>query len=244
MKLKYPIVGSTAAAAALILAHAASAGTAQIDLSSYVNADLSDYYDGFVYPADGGPQTIGGVSFNLAAYPGGGTGIIQAADGHPDTYTIAVGQADVTTVYTIANSAFGVYGYDIGTLTFNGSGGATYTYTYHEGTTIRDHATTSYNDIATDLYATKNYGDGDHLDVQQILLPAAFGTQTLTSITFTAFNSADGDPFLAAITTATATVPEPASWALMIIGLGGLGAALRGQRPARRPALAPARRAR
>lgn len=240
MHLKHPVIGSIVAMATVIGACGGAASAAEVDLSSYVNANLSTYYNGSVYPPNGGPQTIGGVTFNLAAYPGGGTGIVQGADGHPDTYTIAVGQADVTTVYTIANSAFGVYGYDVGSLTFNGSGGATYTYTYHEGTNIRDHATTSYNDIATDLFASKDYGDGDHLDVQQIALPSAFATQTLTSITFTAFDNGDGDPFLAAITTSTGAVPEPASWALMMLGLGVLGAALRGQRLARRPA--PARR--
>jgi PEP-CTERM motif len=240
MQFKTLLAGSAAAAAAALLAGGANA--AQIDLSSYVNANLSTYFDGFVYPADGGPQTIGGVTFNLAAYPGGGTGIVQAADGNPDTYTITVGQADVTTVYTIANSAFGVLGGTIGSLTFNGSGGATYTYDYTEGTTIRDHATTSFNDVATDLFATKDYGDGDHLDVQKIVLPGAFASQTLTSITFNAFNSADGDPFIAAIDTFSGTVPEPASWALMILGLAGVGFALRRDSLARRPAPAPARR--
>ena len=204
---------------------ATTASAAEVDLSPVINANLSNYWNGYVYPANGGTQTIGGVAFNLAPYPNGGTGIVQANDDHPDSYTIAVNQADVGVVYTIANSAFGVYGSTIGSLTFAGSGGATYTYDYTEGLNIRDHATTAFNDVATGLYASQDYGQGDHLDVQQIVLPSAFSTQTLDSITFTGLNPDGGDPFLAAIT--TGGVPEPATWAMMLMGVGLIGTVLR-----------------
>lgn len=213
----------TAAGFAALVAGNARAD--ELDISSLVNANLSGYYNGSVYPANGGPVTIGGVNFNLASYPGGGTGVIQSANGNPDTYTISVGQADVSTVYTVINSAFGIYGSTIGALTFTGTGGATYTYNLTEGDNVRDHATTSYNTLAPNVYATEDFGGGDRLDVQQIILPSAFDTQTLESITFTATDNGGGDPFLAAVDTVT-TTPLPSTWSMMFIGIAGLGIAV------------------
>jgi hypothetical protein len=206
---------------------ARAAVAAQIDISSQVNANLNTYYNGFVYPPNGGPITIGGIGFNLASYPGGGTGIVQANDGFASTYTFSVGEANVQTVYTVINSAFGEYGFTIGSLTFTGSAGATYTYNLTEGNNVRDHATTFFNTIAPNVYATHDFGEGDRLDVQKIALPSVFGSQILDSITLTA-TSGGGDPFVAAITTSTATspVPLPASAPLFgasLLALAGFG---------------------
>jgi hypothetical protein len=55
---------------AVILSHPALATT--VDLTAEVNANLSSYTNGTVYPANGGPITIGGVGFNLNAFPNGG----------------------------------------------------------------------------------------------------------------------------------------------------------------------------
>ena len=204
------------------LAITGSAKATEVDLSSFVNANLSTYYNGSVYPANGGAVAIGGVNFNLASYPNGGTGVVQEGDGKPDSYVIPIGGADVTTVYTIMDSAFGVAPYTIGSLTFLGSGGATETFDLTEGDNIRDHASTQYNDTATGLFASKDYGQGDHLDVQQFVLSSPFASQTLVSVTFNALDNGTGDPFLAAITTVSA-VPEPSTWAMLILGFAGLG---------------------
>jgi hypothetical protein len=210
-----------------LLASAGAAAASEIDLTSAVDANLNTYFNGGVYPPNGGQVTIGGVGFGLNSLPQGGTGIVQAADGHPDSFVIPIGEVGVTTVYSIVNSAFGQFGEDIGSLTFTGSLGATFTYDFVEGNNVRDHATTGFNDIAPNLFATEDYGGGDHLDVQQILLPTAFSTQTLTSVTFAYSGDTQGDPFLAALTTSNGAVPEPASWALMLVGFGAAGYALR-----------------
>jgi len=58
-----------------------------------------------------------------------------------------------------------------------------------------------------------------------------------------AFNSASNDGFkIASITVApsVAAVPEPASWAMMMLGVGAVGSSLRGRR-VRKPAGTPAR---
>jgi hypothetical protein len=217
------LISATFALAAL----AGSAAADQIDISGLTNANLDNYFNGGVYPQNGGPLTIGGVNFNLAN-SSGGTGIIQlpGQDFVPSSVVIPVGEAGVTTVYSIVNSAFGQVGEDIGSLTFTGSGGASFTYDFVEGDNVRDHATTFFNDSAPNLFASEDFGGGDHLDVQQILLPVAFAGQTLTSITFASNGDTQGEPFLAALTTAGG-VPEPATWAMMLLGFGGIGYALR-----------------
>jgi hypothetical protein len=44
------------------------------------------------------------------------------------------------------------------------------------------------------------------------------------------FVASSGDVLLANISASTTAVPEPATWTLMLIGIGGLGAALRSSR--------------
>ncbi|MBS0362344.1 MAG: PEPxxWA-CTERM sorting domain-containing protein [Proteobacteria bacterium] len=177
-------------------------------------------------------MTINGVDFNLNALPAGGTGIVQLAGGKPDSVDIAIGEFGVTSVYSIINSAFGEAPCNIGALTFHGSAGDTFVYNLVEGDNVRDHATTAFNISAPNVFGTHDFGDGDRLDAQQIILPVAFGAETLTSVTFTAVDGGNGNPFLAALTTSSGAVPEPATWALMLAGFGGLGALLRRRRAA------------
>lgn len=211
------------AAALTLLAAPASAAT--IDLSGEVNANLNTYFNGGVYPPNGGPITIGGVGFNLDSLPTGGTGVIQTDASSTTPFVIPVGLFGVTNLYSIANSAFGAAGDTAGQLVFNGSGGASFTYTFTEGDNIRDHATTGFNELAPNIFATRDFGSGDHLDVQKITLPAIFGSQTLTSIDFSYVGNTvpgDGEAFLAALTTVSG-VPEPSTWAMMILGFGAIG---------------------
>jgi hypothetical protein len=215
------------ALAAVSIAFSGPVSAAAIDLSAEVNANLNTYFNGFVYPPNGGPITIGGINFNLNALPGGGTGVIQTDASSTTPFNIPIGQFGVTTVYTISNSAFGTAGFTAGQLTFHGSGGDTFTYILLEGDNIRDHATTGFNIIAPNIFATHDFGSGDRLDVQQILLPAVFASETLTSVDFAYVGDTvpgHGEAFLAALTTSTVCgVPEPSTWAMMLIGFAGLG---------------------
>jgi hypothetical protein len=218
-----------AAGAAVMLAQAASAST--IDLSPYVNDNVSSYTQGWNYPAPG-PLAIGGVDFTLAGF-GGGVGVIQTL-GQGESYAITgLDVADAAFAYTIANSRFGGFGSTVATITFTGAGGASVTYDYTEGTTIRDHYYGWYNNIATDIYANAAFIDGAivpdapglvRFDVQKFSLAPLMG-QNLASITLTD-TQGSGQAFLAAVTTAGA-VPEPASWAMLIAGFGLVGMAAR-----------------
>jgi hypothetical protein len=94
---------------------------------------------------------------------------------------------------------------------------------------------TAFNIIAPNFFATQDFGSVDRLDVQQILLPAVFATETLTSVDFSYVGNGvpgDGEAFLAAITTSTVSgVPEPSTWGMMLLGFAGLGFAFRQPRP-------------
>lgn len=224
-----------AIAAAGCLASVASPSFAStVDLSGVVNNDLTGYFNGSVYPQNGGPVTIGGIGFNLSTLAGGHTGVAQLASdpnaGGIQLFTIPVSLSNVGVVYTIVNSAFGAAPHYAGQITFNGLGGETFTYNYIEGDNVRDHATTAFNISAPNIFATHDFGSGDRLDVQKIVLPAAFANDTLTSIVLSYDDNVgntvpgDGEAFLAAITTAqVGAVPEPSTWAMMLIGLAGLG---------------------
>src|SRR5882757_3455022 len=79
---------------------------AQIDITSNVNANINTYFNGSVYPPNGGPITIGGIDFVLNAITGGGTGAIQTSSSSTVPFNIVVGEFGVTQVFTISNSAF------------------------------------------------------------------------------------------------------------------------------------------
>ena len=224
----------------LCLMMGSAVSAAQVDLSSYVNANASTFTSGSNYPT--GSTTIGGINFLLAPYgtsPGPGVLLTNA---NVSTFDITgLNIASPATAYTIINSGFGQFGATVGYITFLGSGGASATYNLVEGTNIRDHYYGSFNNIATDLFATTGYSGGSEIpntpgyvrfDVQQFSLSGLLG-QNLVGIDFVGNNPNGGEPFLAAVTTAAAAaggVPEPASWAMMIGGLGLAGAALRRRR--------------
>lgn len=220
-------------ASAFVSAGAAAAAT--VDLSTTVNADVTTYAGGSAYPQSGGNVTIGGITFQLATLPSGKTGVAQLYANPNDgtqSFTISTNLVNAGSIYTIANSAFGSDGSYAGQITFNTVGGLHFDYIYTEGYNIRDHANTSFTNSASNLYASAYYGN-NRFDVQKIDLPAAFGNDTITSIVFSyvtgpgAGNSVpgDGEAFLAGITSVDAVsgVPEPSTWAMIILGFCGVG---------------------
>src|SRR5439155_21708445 len=127
--------------------------------------------------------------------------------------------------------AFGQDGDTIGSVTFTGTGGV-FTFNLTEGLNVRDHFQNGFENNASNLFGTASFGTGnpapDRLDAQQFNVA---GIGTLQSIEFDQSGTIDangnlaGLPFLAAITTdtaAVASVPEPTSWAMMILGFAGV----------------------
>lgn len=208
---------------------AVPAWAAQVDLSSYVNSNVQTYTQGGNYPT--GSTTINGINFALASDNGVGTGVFQSNNSGIDITGLNIGGASVA--YTIINSAFGAFGANVGTITFNGSGGASVSFNLVEGLNVRDHYFGNFNNVATNLYGTAAYSNGSevadgpgevHFDVQKFNLSGLNG-QNITSISFNGNNAGGGEPFLAAIT--TGGVPEPATWAMMILGFALVGGVMR-----------------
>lgn len=216
-----------------------------IDLSPYVTMDLTTFTNGSMYPQNGGPVTVGGVNFQLATcstscysvtaglnpQSAGQTGVIGALGENPNPYSISipVNLTNVTTVYTLINSAFGTAGSTIGSITFVGLLNS-YVYNLVEGVNVRDHYEGVFVNTASDLAGTKTFGDGSvRLDMQAIVLPAGFASDTLVSMIFNSNNlDSLGQPLFAAAVSvdrddAPGQTPVPAAWALMLTGLSGFG---------------------
>ena len=218
-----------AATAVATLSTVSPAQATLIDLSSYVDNNISTYTDGGAYPAPG-TVMVGGIDFLLAGF-GGGTGIIRGPANTP--VAIAINEANVSAVYLIVNSADGGQaGTDVGSIVFNGTNGASETVDLIEGQNIRDHYSGVFNNGTSNVYATENYPGGAHFDVFKYSLPT-FAGQTLSSISFTSkeLGFPYGSPFIAGITTDVTSsapgVPEPVTWVLMISGFGLVGGMMR-----------------
>jgi VCBS repeat-containing protein len=193
-----------------------------LDISNLVNADLTLYSGGSNYPQNGGLVTVAGVTFQLATGPNNDTSVVQGSwDGSvgdiaiprdSQTFLISPNLFGVTTVYTLINSAFGTAGTNIGSLVFYAQSGATFTYNLIEGFNVRDHYQDGFVNSATDLAGTIDFGPLDRFDMQKILLPAAFASDTLVRIDFNTFGQGvNGVPFLTAIDVVATAQPPIAS---------------------------------
>jgi len=194
-----------------------------------MDTDIRTWTNGNAYdPLYDSTQTLGGVSFSFAQDANRNTAVYFS----PAALSTSIANASV--VYTLVNSAVGAYGSDAGHITFYGSGGAVYTYTYTEGINIRDHFFGSYEnstssaDVTPAVWGVNSPGNA-HLDMQTIVLPAAFHSQTLTSIVFdSSYAGGGGKAFLAGVS--VAAVPEPGEYAMLLLGLGLMGAVARRRR--------------
>lgn len=176
-----------------------------------------------------GNVTLGGIPFSI---PSGAENIwdSQLAPGsNPRTLVVPVNLFGVQTVYSLVNTLWGSFQPPPGlaSIQFNGSLGASYTFNLVGNSDIRDFLfnvfTNSINNTTTTnvFNAGSGFGNAVRLDMQTIVLPAAFQTQTLTDITFVD-NGGTNDQriFVAGLSVAVAAVPEPTS--LLLIGTAGV----------------------
>jgi hypothetical protein len=203
------------------LTHAAKVTTTPIDISSitniswcsanFINCSTFPFgqqtYDGIPFLIPGNAQgTANNVWYSYTA-AGGGSGTVSI--------TIPINVAKVKTVYTLMNTGWGVTESGLLSVTFAGSGGATWTVNLVGNANVRDYNQngSTTNSILCQLpggvgkTATINAwvnGEGQRLDEQVYELPTAFRTQTLVSMTITDNgNSNEQRSFLTALTVST-----------------------------------------
>jgi hypothetical protein len=180
-------------------------------------------------------QVLGGVPFSFQSAPNGDTAFYGGTAGNPmaGSLTIPVNIFGVSAVYTLINTAYGTPGSTVGSVTFNGSGGDSYTVALVEGVNVRDHYYGGFVNTTTDPSTTEavfgvNSPGYAHLDMQTFMLPASFGSETLTDIIFNATGGfPNGNPFLAGATVqANGAVPDQTQFceliALLALGVFGL----------------------
>ncbi|WP_337189348.1 PEPxxWA-CTERM sorting domain-containing protein [Phenylobacterium sp.] len=212
-----------------LLAGATSAGAAvTVDLAGHVNGSWSS--EAFFGIPTGDAVVLGGVTFDIHA--AGGNAAYVLFDSTP--LSIATNVYGVTEVHTLLNTLWGHADASTLSVTFNGSGGATQTFALVGNDDVRDYFQNTYTNAINGVTTQQVFANGPRrLDRQTFVLDPTFATQTLTSIVFTDTGATGYQRgVLTGLTLQTAVVPEPASWAVMILGFGAAGSALRRRRAA------------
>jgi len=193
MNASFSLICSTIAIA--LAATTAQAGEVPIDISALANEPWTyvgpnDFLiiNGSTFPT--GAQDFGGVPFVIPVSPNNYWGAGAAANFGAGTVelTIPVGVAGVTSVFTVMNTMWGWVGPQAYVfVTFRGSAGAVHTVPLVGNVSVRDYnndGNTNTIDNTSTIQVWDN-GLGQRLDRQEFILPAAFGSQTLTSVTIT-----------------------------------------------------------
>ena len=203
----------------------ASAGYTTVDLPT-LNTNIGLWTDGAVYESIfPGLHLWNGVPFELAEDAGGNKAFFGARNVPMD---IPVGVFGVTEAYTIINTYRGYAGFTAGSIEFFGSGGAYQLVNLVEGINVADHYWGDWNNVIDGTNAMLAWSvpnHGSHLDMQIHHLTADFADETLATIRFTNKGFGNlGQPFIAAATVYSAvSVPEPATGAMLLAGMGVLG---------------------
>ena len=191
--------------ACLILAVASAAASARageipVDISALVNLLWTSPFcdnaivNGSTFPS--GSQSLGGVPFAIPTGPNNywsgavagncGSGIVSL--------TVPVGVSGVSSVFTLLNTFRGQAGPNAGLyITFTGSGGATATQPLVGDVNVRNYNSGGYTSTINNTSTIQVWtnGEGQRLDRQEYILPAAFSSQVLTSVTITDTGSYD-----------------------------------------------------
>lgn len=134
--------------------------------------------------------------------------------------------------YALLNNYYGNPGINEYTITLTGLSGNSVSYESIGGVHTRDYnASVFTNNIAATTTEWYNNGIGQRYDVRTFTLPSIFADDTITSFSIlqTSYDNAifAGLTFSTLPAGVTSDVPEPASWAMFIIGFGLVGGVMR-----------------
>jgi hypothetical protein len=236
--MRSKILSSVALAASMALAigSAAHAGTNVLTNGSFENSDYtSNNQFGTGYGGQGVTGWTGGDGYQLYFF--GGTQATTSANSqyatgyeyfHPSFNTLSSdggnfvaldGDSDV-----YGSISQNLTGLEVGktyTLTFDWAAGQL----YNRSGDITEQLKVSFGDEAqyTSILPVASGGFSGWNTVTMYFTP----TQSDQTLTFLSLGAPNGLPPMAALDGVSLTVPEPATWAMMLIGFGGLGAMIR-----------------
>lgn len=188
------------------------------------NGTTATYFPG----GPSGSVTLGGIPFNISSNTAGfqaWNGYVASGGGNGTvSMTMPVGIYGATDVYTLINTYWGTPGGPYTTLVFTGSAGAMHTvYLFGDsdirnwccGGTINGTSTINVHSVPS----SPLNGQTGFLDMQHIVLPAAFATQTLVSIQLIDSGSAGLQRTVLDGVTVASTVAGPVTSTNIWVGL-------------------------
>jgi hypothetical protein len=192
---------ASALIAIMFAAASARAGEVPIDISALMNLGWTSPFcngnsivNGSTFPS--GSQNFGGVPFAIPAGPNnywGGT-VAGSCGSGTVSLTVPVGVSGVRSVFTLLNTYNGQAGPSAYLyITFTGSDGATATEPLVGDVNIRNYNGGGYTQTIDNSSTVQVWTNGEEqrLDRQEYILPAAFASQVLTSVTITDTGSYD-----------------------------------------------------
>ncbi len=228
-------------AAGLALAATAPAFAAYtpVDVSSYLNGNVAIDPQSFPVGTTTGNQDTG-VPFETSAYPSGSTTMgTWLASGTGSTLVVDLSGLGITgqaSFYALLNNYYGTPGADEYDITIAATNGDVAKYTSIGGVDTRDYNQNIFtNTIASTTFPWFNNGQPDpqRLDLREFTLPGEFADDTIASFTITQVNDVDIALFSGLTFSdkpVVTSVPEPASLAMLLSGVGLLAAVGRRRR--------------
>lgn len=189
-------------------------------------------------PFDGGFRNVGTSRSIFGDYShSAGVQFTAAATGYIDSLTLALYGAPSALVTIYTDNGSNRLGTALQTLSLNSSAtpNSYATGAYTDGVTLQEGAKYWVLAVAAAngpllRWNTVNYVDpGPHYN---FIGTTACCVQEVTSGTYVASNAINGFALKVTMATASTVVPEPATWALLIVGFGMVGAAARRRVPA------------